>query len=268
MAEPHTLVLGTAFGLHVPDVWVFVESLRRHYEGDAVMLVNSKDMGLVNYLLSRRIMPVFFDTPYWMICHVQVGRYIRYGELLRPASRPFERILLTDVSDVMFQANPFAGLPDGQLLCFQEESGHLIGGDETNSRWVEQIFGPEGLQLVKDKPISCSGTTIGSHLAILTYIDQMLSCANPAVLDEHRTYRGHDQGIHNYLLHTGALAGARLVPNGEFVLTMGTMTDESFRRVQRGIILTANGRLCPIVHQYNYCADTLEHVRAAYPLPD
>ena len=38
MAETSsTLVLGAAMGYGIPEVWVFVESLRRHYAGDIAL---------------------------------------------------------------------------------------------------------------------------------------------------------------------------------------------------------------------------------------
>ena len=204
------LVLGTAHGFRVPQVWVFVESLRRYYQGPAMLLVSGRESAeLVKYLHSRDVTPVFFDCADWMTAHVQLTRYVRYGELLRGCQRSYERILLSDVADVLFQAHPLAGAPRGELLCFMERPGQTIGECPNDSLWVRQIFGADVLKQLSDRPISCSGTTIGSHAAILRYIDFLLSHADPKRMAGLSNYRGHDQGIHNYLLHTGALPEAQ-----------------------------------------------------------
>src|SRR5262245_57307170 len=98
-----------------------MESLRRHYAGEVMLLVSGGGSGeLVKYLTSRYVRPVYFDCPAWMIAHVQFGRFVRYGELLRGSDCRYDRVLLTDVSDVVFQGHPFDSAPEGELLCFLE----------------------------------------------------------------------------------------------------------------------------------------------------
>jgi hypothetical protein len=194
--------------------------------------------------------------------HVQLARYVRYAELLRGASKMYERVLLTDVTDVLFQADPFSNLPEGELLCFLEVAGRTIGQSPVNTRWIKYIFGPEAAERLKSFEIVCSGTTIGTHVAMIHYIDQLLGHAKPEILVKLRR-RGHDQGIHNYLLRTGALPNARLIPNGQHVYTMARVPDPDIGLGPNGTIL-ASGRLCPIVHQYNYKPRVLEHVNAAF----
>lgn len=265
MESSETLVLGTAFHYQVHEVRAFVESLRRYYDGQAILLVSSRNPDLIQYLHARRIGTVFFDCPYWMHIHVQLARYVRYGELLRPLGKTYERLLLTDVSDVIFQAHPFDQAPDGEMLCFLEPNGRLIGHDPSNCQWIEQVFGPQVLERLKDKPISCSGTTIGTQEAIMQYIELLLNHANPKKLDQYRSYRGHDQGIHNFLLHTGALPGAKLIRNGEHVFTIGFVPENQMTVAPDGAILDCEGRKAAIVHQYNYHPAILRHVQSLYP---
>lgn len=259
------LVLGAAYRLRVDEVWLFVESLRRHYDGPVMLLVTSVDsQQLVAYLRSRDVIPVFFDCPYWMTTHIQLARYIRYGEILRGCDQPYDRILLSDVSDVVFQAHPFATAPAGELLCFLEGEGRTIGQCPNNSMWVEHVFGTTGLARIRDRTVSCSGTTIGSKQAILRYIDLMLSYANPTLVAGLPYLRGHDQGIHNYLLYNGAMPHARLVPNGQHVHTVGCVPDCEIQFGPFGTLLAPGGRLCPIIHQCNYKPAALAHLAAAF----
>lgn len=267
-AAEGNLILGTACNLQIADVHIFIESLRRYYRGEVLMLVTSRESAdLVRYLRSRRVIPVWFDCTYWMVMQVQLGRYVRYGEILRNLPREYSRVLLTDVSDVVFQADPFAEIPDDELLCFLETPGRTIGECVVNTMWVEQIFGSGGLERIKDYEISCSGTTIGSHRAMIHYIDLLLEHAEPNLLVRLLKFRGHDQGIHNFLLRTGALPKARLIPNGQHVFTVGAAPESEISLGPGGTILAPGARLCPIVHQYTTKPAALAHVRSAYALP-
>ena len=267
-ADGPNLVLAAAWDIEAADVRPFVESLRRFYRGDVMMLVTSKgSAALVDYLRSREIIPVFFDCQIWMVMQVKLARYVRYGELLRAADKQYARILLTDASDVLFQADPFANLPDDELLCFLEDPVRTIGQCPDDSLWIQQIFGPAILERLKDFEISCSGTTIGTHAAIVQYIDLLLQPAKPNLMAKLMNFRGHDQGIHNYLLRTGALPQARLIPNGEQVYTVGSVKDSDITLASGGVILAPGARACPVVHQFTYKPALLAHVRAAYPSP-
>jgi len=264
------LVLGTAFGYTAEQVRIFVESLRRYYSGPVMLLVNSRDStGLLAYLASQRVTPVFYDCALWMDGHISVTRYIRYGEVLRAAPGRYARVLLTDVRDVFFQADPFRNAPEGELLCYLEVEGRIVAHCPANTQWIQQIFGTEELLKMAQRDISCSGTTFGTAEAILDYIDKMLAYATPEMLTSLRECsghrHGHDQGIHNYLLRNGMLPKARTVPNGVHVFTVGLVS--KVQLAPGGQILTQEGVLCPIVHQYTYQLHMHHHVCAAYPPP-
>ena len=219
----------------------------------------------IDYLLSREVTPVFFDSSKWMQMNLQVSRYVRYGEILRASEVEYDRVLLTDVCDVVFQGHPFQDAPEGRILCFQEDGSTTIGQSMANCVWIDHIFGAAGVAIMKNRPISCSGTTIGTHEGILQYIDRMMFHATPEKMAKIAQYRGHDQGIHNYMLGTGQLPGAVLLPNGNHVYTVAKVPDQNIRVASGGIVLTVDQKRCPIVHQYTYKPVLKTHVEAAYP---
>lgn len=261
------LILGTAFDYTIDQVRIFVESLRRYYAGEVMLLVSSRDSGdLLAYLAAYNVTPVFFDSAYWMVAHISMSRYIRYAELLRAVPGRYARVLLTDVVDVLFQADPFSNVPDGQLLCYLEVAGRSIGDCPLNSRWIQEIFGDRELRKLRNHGIICSGTTMGTQDAIQDYIDRLLYYAPPKILAPlGQGRRGHDQGIHNYLLRNGLLPFARIIPNGVHVFTVGSVPEEQLIPAPGGQILTQEGVLCPIVHQYTYKDNLALHVRNAFP---
>lgn len=259
-----TLILGTAFGYEEASVRPFVESLRRHYEGEVQLLITSvKSQGLVDYLGKQGIKTRLFDCAWWMRTHIQLGRYVRYWEILRESAVRYDRVLLTDVVDVFFQGDPFAGAPAGELLFFMEDFRATIGSCAINSGWIQQIFGPQIAAQLAAHRISCSGTTMGSHAAVEEYLSAMMKHVHPARLAALEPWRGHDQGIHNFLLHTGALPEARMVENGQWVHTLEKVPCEELNLHATGLY-TAEGRRCPIVHQWNRYPEIAAWVQAAF----
>lgn len=265
---PRDLVLATAMGYGPASVRRFVESLRRHYDGEIGFLVTSRGpnaQALLDYLAQWRVTPHFFDTALWMITDVQVGRYVRYYEILRGASQPYDRVLFSDVSDVVFQAHPFDGAPAGDLLAFLEHPRQTIGACQTNTLWITDIFGADMARQLAPFTVSCSGTTIGSHRAMCAYVEKLLSHAKPPLMMKLQGKRGHDQGIHNMLLHTGALPGVIQVENGTHVFTLGRVPDGEVV-LTADAILTVAGRKPAIVHQYNYRPAVNAWVETVWPL--
>jgi len=261
-----TLVLGTAFGYGIKEVWCFVESLRRFYDGEAALLVNSRSpQELFDYLRRKNIRAVYFDCSLWMVSHVQMGRYVRYGELLRESPGKYSRVLLTDVCDVAFQADPFFGLAAGELLFFLEDWRLTIEQCPSNFRWVQGVYGSDGLTKLYNKRVSCSGTTIGTQESILHYLDTLLAHAPRELMERLAGQKGHDQAIHNYLLHTGALPNVTAVENGEHVWTLFYVPEREIAINARGATVAATGRLPAILHQYNFKPAIQTFMEVAYP---
>jgi hypothetical protein len=266
---PHHLVLGAAVGYGVRGVWVFVESLRKHYDGEVMLLVSGKNPPpIFDYFKQRSITPVFFDSAAWMVPDLQFSRFIRYGEILKASPIHYDRILLTDVGDVLFQGHPFQGAPDGELLCFMETQTRKVADCLSNRFWLRSLFGEEVERQLSGHGISCSGTTIGTHAGILDYIARMTSVVRKAQFLDIMDEKGHDQGVHNYLLHTGGLPSARIIENGRHVYTVGYVWDAEVGKEAGRITVAATGQTPAIVHQYNYNPRVLATVTDIYPYPD
>lgn len=265
-AQGEFLVMGTALGYGIDKLRVFVESLRRHYDHDICLLV-SKDTSpeTLAYLESWRVRAVHFDAARYIPTHVQTTRYIRYAEVLRDCARPYRQVLLTDVADVVFQGFPFP-LADhsADLFFFMEDAGTRIGTSGSNSLWLVQAFGDEMLEALKDEPVSCSGTTMGSHSGILAYCDKLLELADFRRLAAFQNYRGHDQGIHNVILHRNLLPIFR-VENGLVVFTLGGVAPGDIGAKDGALTVARQGHhVSPIVHQYQYLPDVEAFVLKAW----
>jgi len=173
-----------------------------------------------------------------------VSRYFRFYRFLALAGRRYENVMLTDVRDVFFQRDPFDFDVGQDVHVFLEDERYTLGSERYDREWLLTAYGEEALHELGDKPISCSGITIAPREQMLAYLrvmtEHLLSLARQTV--------GIDQGVHNYVIHTGLVSRARLVPNGEGpVFTAGLVPQADVDTALDEGRIDAN-----VVHQYQH----------------
>ena len=224
-------VMAMATGYRLEDYQRFVGSLRKTgYQGHIILVVaptlpteieqyfiekrvDYKPVTYVNCsfpLLSEEELKTSHDKelvtcihPYPSLKH----RWARFP-LLRDHLKECETctgpVLITDMRDTLFQRDPFG--PEAPVVTtlqvFQE---HPI---QRTTHWLVDwpVKDCKGVQF--DKPMLCSGTTIGTRSAMLEYLRVM-----HAEMDEWMSdpkcccfkTNGDDQSIHNYIFYAGKL---------------------------------------------------------------
>jgi|SRR5450756_2579974 len=184
-----------------------------------------------------------------LIIHTYSSRFLQYLDFLKNQSAQYDKVMLTDVRDVFFQADPFERVPDNQLWMFQEEGPHTLGSEGRNRRWVEATFGKKVLRQIADNRIICAGITIGSYAQIAGYLQAM----EPELLARTPVYIP-DQAIHNALAYTGAFNHLNpvVVKNGDGpVLTVGMMKEEQYKWDNAGRLVDAAGVPYAVIHQFD-----------------
>ncbi len=242
-----TLVLGAAVGLHRAHILPFLLSLQScGFSGETVLYVDLLEDEARETLkrFGVRLLTLPEDSPLrgaW----VNNSRYFIYELFLARAQQPYRHVLLTDVRDVLFQRNPFLIDTGNMLGCFLEAAA--IGDCSTNSGWIRAAFGEDALARMQDKPIVCSGTTLGPAPCIRDYLSRMTAHLRGLDLDN----RGIDQGVHNYLVHVEGIEDLRLFTNGSGpVLTMGHMPGLFHVRAD-GLVCREDGEVAHVLHQYD-----------------
>ncbi len=156
--------------------------------------------------------------------------------------------MIADVKDVVFQRDPFDLPLEAPLQCFLESRRYRVGTCPINRALVETACGSEALEEIAAEPISCSGVTMGSYPAMLEYLRLMTESLRRL----RRQYGGIDQGIHNVLLHTGRIPGAKPIENGAgAVATLGYVRPEEMHFDSAGWLLGTDGSIVPVLHQYD-----------------
>ena len=172
-----------------------------------------------------------------------VARYFWYQEYLRMRGARYRNAMLSDARDVIFRGDPF-GFEVGDAVHFFLESGDVrIGDSAYNRSWLEVAYGPEVLEELSERPISCSGVTIGPVEGVRAYLEAMVD--ELSRLPRH--VNGIDQGVHNVVVHRGLVRKTQIVPNlAGAVLTVGKMSAADAAHV-----LDERRDEVRVVHQYD-----------------
>lgn len=260
--KPKNLILGVAVDYGFEDLRPFLVSLRNvGYQGDLVLFVSGLGRRTLASLrkLGARTIPVKLQYPYLRdiraygtlpVAHAggmppNCARYIMYYLYLLEHGGAYDRVLITDVRDVIFQRDPFDFPFQRGLYCFLEDRSQTIASEPHNAGWLVDAGGETTLRELGGNVISCSGVTVGDTASILGYLERM-----NVMLLRIRPQWGTDQGVHNYLIYTRALPNLMLVKNETGpVLTLGLVTEP--RLDAAGRLVNRDGSIPNVVHQYD-----------------
>lgn len=165
----------------------------------------------------------------------------------------YNRVLMIDVRDSMFQSDPFAILPLGAsaFYAFGGVEDKTISECGWNGGWIKDCFGDNVLQQVGSNPIICSGVSMASIDTAMKYLQLM----NDIILGKNTFGKfptcernGVDQGVHNVLVHK------RMIPNLKVIKTREGLVSNMQARlvsVQGVSVYSLKGGKVPIAHQYD-----------------
>jgi len=197
---------------------------------------------------TRRLIKAWLARPFH---HIACSRYFFYLSFLTAHARDYDRVMLSDVRDVLFQEDPFSHFNAAPLQFFLEHRTVFIGQHSGNANWVRGACSEAALAAIADHRVSCSGITLGSTAGILRYLAAMtdqLALATPRISG----FDGYDQGVHNHLIWTGAFPDAELFENNRGpVLSMHGMPSDEIHCNDRGQVVGDDGHVIPVLHQYD-----------------
>jgi hypothetical protein len=184
-----------------------------------------------------------------LVCTPMDARFFHCRRFL--ATQPYERVVLTDVRDVLFQRDPSPEIPAARLAVGIETRQYTVGSEPRNRMWVRNAFGADVVARIGSNPVSCVGVTYGDNDAVSKYLDLMtreiLRLSARAAREA-----GADTAIHNVLLWTGQLGAVE--PLETLASPLATLNGISAAEVKlspRGSLLNTDGSEPSIVHQYD-----------------
>ncbi len=276
----NNLIIGIANNYTFNDIKPFIISLRETgYNEDLVLFAETTDPTVKKNAHKYNITCIEYSAKYPFLFtvknndpilppkstkdfHLFSYRHIIYYQYLINNTQNYSHIMITDVRDVIFQANPFNWISDSNLHCFLEATGEKIKDDHAhNASWVKNALGEKTLTLIGNNPISCAGIVIGETTAIKDYITKMTNI----IITNPNASGPTDQGLHNYLVHTDKLINMMLHKNNESpVLTIGRMPHGIIPLSHDKRFLNKDKSIPAILHQYDRHPDIDQRILKKY----
>jgi hypothetical protein len=199
----------------------------------------------------------------------------------------YRNVLMIDVRDSYFQSDPFTFMqaPGSVSDGGKRHQFHVFNGVESfpiadcgwNSGWVKSCFGNTVLQDIGHKRIICSGVSVGTFDAVLKYLRIMNDIivgtpqqAAPVAQFPSCERNGVDQGVHNVLVHTGALEHLQLKAWGQAESPVANMqarmasiectNSPSATGKRKCTVKNKAGAQVAVVHQYDRFPDLQQYL--------
>ncbi|GAX20258.1 hypothetical protein FisN_6Hh209 [Fistulifera solaris] len=284
-SSAHAAVMGLAAGYDLTVLRRFVGSLRQTGYCGHIILGVAPDVtdDVLAYLQHQ---DVAIHRLQWTPCDYQYnletivcappyanlklrwGRYPLARDWLLACPTCTGPVLVTDVRDVVFQRDPFDGLVIDSLQLFAEHPYQT-----TLHKLVKKpIRRCKHMKL--NEPMLCSGTTVGTREAVLTYLEVMYQELQVWARQENCRLinrEGGDQAVHNYIYYTGKLpSSTQVIPfraSGvvNTVAVWGKLMEEQLRNHsiqwdqmwkynvtdRQGYFLESDGSRSRTVHQFD-----------------
>ena len=193
--------------------------------------------------------------------HLVNSRFFLYYLYILQSEKKYEKILLTDVRDVVFQDDPFNFKLTAPLNCFYEGDGRTVYDCSYTSDWIKRSFGRNALSEIGHQKAFCAGTTIGTKEGIINYLEWMMDY----ILQSNYQRFGVDQASHNLILHRNIIPDVRFYDNFQGpILTMNYTSSEKLNFSQDGFLLNEDASVINVLHQYDRLADEVKNKLKAY----
>jgi hypothetical protein len=250
------LIMGAWWHLPAEELEPFLGSLRRTtFNGDVCVLVGDAPADVIEVLLAHG---VTVDRLRRFGAGMTIDRHTRYYGYLDFITRHADRysaVLLTDLRDVVFQSNPFGRPLPADIVYTQERC--LIGDNPIMRPRIAHTYGDAVAHNLRDFPLSCCGTTLGTVPGIVRYLLAMTRSLSTLEipLAVHA-----DQVVHNHIAHLSALRGAWLETSDGTVSKMEHTPDESVAIGADQVLI--DGKQVPVLHQWQKHPRLAAHVRS------
>lgn len=243
------LVIGLSQGIPTTNLAIFAGSLRAYSKARLVIFIDSVDDELRSLARARRIEFVKFGAQRY---HPSSFRWPLIYEYL--SAHRFRGVLMADVRDTAFQSDPFA-LLDGTFQAYHGVESRTIGECGWNGGWIRDCFGDKKLRALAQKPIICSGVSLGDYDVALQYAKQM------SAIISHKDFancerNGVDQGVHNVLIHEGRVKARVISQRDSLVANLQARV-----ALVKGdkVVRAKDNKQVAVVHQYDRFPDLAKY---------
>jgi hypothetical protein len=182
--------------------------------------------------------------------HPHFARWFAYKRVL-DLNRHYDRVLLADVKDVLFQAPFFQDIPKDRVSLFHH--GEIYGQCYWDTKWYKEAWGDTQLAKVLGKEALCIGTIAGSHAGVLSLVKEIVD------FFAREPFGRIEQAVFNYMVLSNMIRTPyRVSPNITGPIATLANEDAHMETLTLGgkIYRSVDKQLIPVVHMYDRFSDT------------
>ena len=172
-------------------------------------------------------------------------RHILYNDFLKNNKEKYDKVLLVDIRDVIFQSDIFLYEWKNNYLGVAEERQTYEMDTIVNKLWIERKYGIETYNSFKKYNIICAGTIISNINVMLNLLE--LLCEQ---IFNKGYFKNQDQADMNYLIFKKIFKYPLQISNNNSgpIITIGA---ENNILIKNEKILNYDGNVASIIHQYD-----------------
>jgi hypothetical protein len=234
-------------------IFFFFKSLRKYNKNCKVVIICEKDKIFQDLIIFSNTMNFEIYSDFIPKYNMMYYRFEIYNQYLKDKNVIYDKILLSDIDDVIFQEDPFTINFTEDLYCALEQSILSDTNDDAsrlNMSWIE-----EGKKLraynsdcYKNKYVICAGTILGSYNGIMKYLNFYKNIQSGKIVN--------DQGLLNiYVYNYSNLSSSTkcLEYTESKILTLNKINFNTLNLDNNNNIINNKGEKYSIIHQINRC---------------
>jgi len=242
---------------------VWSESFRKYSDGDIILIAANTTEEDIQTCIDLNIK--YFQVTVVDTWHINNKRLKHTKDFLKQSDG--DLFMITDVFDVVFQANPFNKMDLNNYDVFISKEGVLVSEEPWNADVIMKVF-PDDVKSCMQTEIVCSGVIGGKKDALINLYDKMdYMCENSSnahnIKDQAALIvmvkNNEIERLRNFSLNDGwAMHCATSGPTDFFIpwgfkgiigsrYNIPTMINDK--------VCTSDGRVFDIVHQFNRVSD-------------
>lgn len=231
-------------------IYYFLKSLRK-YNSECKVVIMCEPNNIFEDLITFSNEMNFeiysnFTTKYELMYY----RFELYNDYLKKNTlNEFNKVLLSDINDVIFQEDPFSINFTEELYCALEKnilSDTCNFSSCLNMQWIQQCnhLSENNYDNYKCKNVVCAGTILGSYDGIIKYLEFYKDIQKIKVVN--------DQALLNLYVYNCLSSKKCLEFTESKILTLDSI-DFNTLNIENNSIVNNNGEKYSIIHQINRC---------------
>jgi hypothetical protein len=233
-------------------IYYFLKSLRKYNSHCKVVIICEKDKIFEDLIKFSNEMNFEIYSNFTIKYHMLYYRFEIFNDYLKQNKNIFEKILLSDINDVIFQEDPFSINFTEEIYCALEQSilnDYNNSSSNVNMEWIDQctLLTKTNYNNYINKYVVCAGTILGNYNGIIKFLDFYKKIQN-------NQYNKicNDQGILNVYVYNYLESKKCLSFEESKIITLDKIEFERLK-IENNSIVNNKGEKYSIIHQINRC---------------